>query len=135
MQNKERCGYCGGNTHDDHRGHCRACGGPRIFAVICTPEKPRGIPLVESPIIQSASALINWSIFFPAINVLRCRSIGIASKKDPCLYRKIPFAVTGNLITLKPIESLRREEDYILSLDVECDGALVRYYCEVKVVE
>lgn len=27
---KQRCAYCGGNTVDDTRGNCGACGGPRI---------------------------------------------------------------------------------------------------------
>jgi rubrerythrin len=27
--NKHRCSYCGGNTTDDQRGNCSACGAPR----------------------------------------------------------------------------------------------------------
>jgi ribosomal protein L37E len=28
-ENKHRCDYCGGNTTDDMRGNCAACGAPR----------------------------------------------------------------------------------------------------------
>jgi ribosomal protein L37E len=30
ISNKHRCCYCGGDTTDDRRGNCAACGAPRI---------------------------------------------------------------------------------------------------------